>query len=186
MTFNKVEPKTLVELKASGCRELFIGIESGSPKILKSIHKTPNPGTILRNLEAVMQAGISLKTYFIYGFPDEDEADMEQTYQLAVALKEIADRYGVGFRTSVFQYRPYHGTELYHRLEDSGALNQDVTSVEPNIELSDQIGRLQFNFHSGNQSNVAQSVLHDYIYRTTNLSCGKFLDAITQNNTRVK
>lgn len=186
MTFNRVEPKTLVELKMSGCRELFIGVESGSPKILRSIHKTPKPDTIRRNLESVMRAGISLKTYFIYGFPGEEESDMELTYQLAESLREIADKYGVGFRTSVFQFRPYHGTELYHRLQDSGTLEEGVTRIEPNVDLSDKIGRLQFNFHSGNQSNVASHVVHDYIYRTTNLSCGKILETLTQNKPQIQ
>tara|TARA_A100000171_G_scaffold35638_3_gene34218 strand:- start:14596 stop:15975 length:1380 start_codon:yes stop_codon:yes gene_type:complete len=181
MTFNRVEAKTLLALRKSGCRELFIGVESGSPKILKAIHKTPNPTTIKKNLESVMRAGISLKTYFIYGFPEEDIEDMELTFLLASSLREMADKYKVDFRTSVFQFRPYNGTELHHQLAKDGQIEEDVKSVEPNTNLSDKIGRLQFNFHSGNYSNVASEVVYDYIYRTTNLSCAKYLDAISQN-----
>jgi radical SAM superfamily enzyme YgiQ (UPF0313 family) len=180
MTFNRVDAKTLLNLRKSGCRELFIGVESGSSKILKSIHKTPNPETIRKNLESVMRAGISLKTYFIYGFPEEEIEDMELTYELASSLRETADKYKVDFRTSVFQFRPYNGTELYHRLEEEGRI-EEVQNVQPNTNLSERIGRLQFNFHSGNYSNVASETVYEYIYRTTNLSCAKYLDAISQN-----
>src|SRR6185436_13931868 len=41
-TFKGVDESTIKSLKKSGCNELFIGIESGSPKILKQIHKTQN------------------------------------------------------------------------------------------------------------------------------------------------
>jgi len=42
MTFKNVDQATMESLKKSGCKELFIGIESGSPKILTSINKTHN------------------------------------------------------------------------------------------------------------------------------------------------
>jgi hypothetical protein len=159
-------------MKLSGCHELLIGIESGSPKILKEIHKTDNVDLIIRNLSKVFQAGINIKGYFIYGFPGENEEDMDMTYDLAVKLKSIAAENNVNFRTSVFQFRPYDGTELHHRLENEG-VNLAVQAVAPNPELSDLVGRLQFNFHSGNYSAVDNQTLNNYIYRTTNLNGGK-------------
>lgn len=172
MTFKNVEDKMMTELKESGCYELFIGIESGSPGILSSINKTKDVGTILNNLTKVLKAGINMKGYFIYGFPGETEADMEMTFDLAKKLRDLSIQYGVNFRTSVFQYRPYHGTQIYHDLEEKG-YNLSVQQVEPNQALSDLVGRLQFNFHSGNYSNVDFNAVHDYIYRTINLNGGQ-------------
>jgi anaerobic magnesium-protoporphyrin IX monomethyl ester cyclase len=171
-TFNGASDEMMKALKKSGCHELFIGIESGSPKILKEIHKTHDLDLIGRNLSKVFRAGINIKGYFIYGFPGETEQDMSMTYNLALRLKRIAMEYEVNFRTSVFQFRPYDGTELHHRLESDGA-NLKVQQVMPNPELSDLVGRLQFNFHSGNYSTVDNQVLNSYIYRTTNLNGGK-------------
>ena len=37
---------------------------------------------------------------------------------MAKKLKDISIQYNTNFRTSVFQYRPYHGTQIYHDLED--------------------------------------------------------------------
>ena len=172
MTFNLADDQLMHSLKQSGCHELFIGIESGSSDILSSIEKTSNVQTIIKNLTKVFASGINIKGYFIYGFPKETKKDMEMTFDLARKLKDLSLQYGVNFRTSVFQYRPYHGTQIYHDLEAQG-INLQVHPTEPNNELSDLVGRLQFNFHSGNYSAVENDVLNDYIYRTTNLNGGK-------------
>jgi anaerobic magnesium-protoporphyrin IX monomethyl ester cyclase len=181
MTFNSVDDSIMNKLKASGCYELFIGIESGSPKILGDINKTKNVDTIIANLTKVFKAGINMKGYFIYGFPDETNEDMEMTFQLANRLKEISMSYGTNFRTSVFQYRPYHGTQIYHDLEVKGK-NLRVQQVLPNQELSGLVGRLQFNFHSGNYSKVDDNELHHYIYRTINLNDGKIFAGLNPKN----
>lgn len=171
-TFKNVSEETIITLKESGCNELFIGIESGSPKILKQIHKTSDLNLIKENLAKLLRNGINIKGYFIYGFQNETIEDFEMTYSLAKYLKDISDRYGSRFRTSVFQFRPYHGTELYHDLEHKlgdKTFNR-VSSVEPNKKLSDLVGRLQFNFHSGNYSDESIDTVQEFIYKTTNLN----------------
>lgn len=170
LTFDGVDASILDKLYGSGCRELFIGIESGSERILRMIHKTADVMRIQRNLESVLRAGISIKGYFIYGFPEETLEDCEATYRLACALKEISLRCGTSFRTSVFQFRPYHGTELYHSILAQGTPEESVLQVKPDPALSALVGRLQFNFHSGNYSKVDSETIRAYIYKTANLS----------------
>lgn len=170
MTFQGASVSDLAQLRASGCEELFIGIESGSERVLRQIRKTHDIGRILGNLERVMEAGISIKGYFIYGFPGETVEDMEQTYRLAFALKEASVRHGVEFRTSVFQFRPYHGTELHQYMVDRGAPPEAVLQVAPDAKLSDLVGRLQFNFHSGEYSAVSGEIVRQFIYKTANLT----------------
>lgn len=170
MTFNGVSLEMLVKLKQSGCRELFIGIESGSPRVLKSIHKTHDVEKIKSNLFRVLEAGISLKGYFIYGFPNETADDFEKTLALATDLKNAAQSNGVGFRTSVFQFRPYHGTELFHTLASQGMETSGMVQVEGNHELSSLVGRLQFNFHSGNYAAEPIETVQRFIHETANLS----------------
>jgi anaerobic magnesium-protoporphyrin IX monomethyl ester cyclase len=180
-TFNNVDSKMLQELKDSGCSELFIGIESGSPKILRSIKKTHNLDTIVDNLTRVLEAGINIKGYFIYGFPDETKEDMEMTHQLAAKLNSISLAHGSRFRTSVFQYRPYHSTAIYEDLKRKG-IDLDAQQIAPNQELSHLVGRIQFNFHSRNVSAVDLETLHSYIYRTTNLNRAEIFAGIGPKN----
>lgn len=170
MTFKGVDEDLFLKLKRSGCKELFIGIESGSESILKQIHKTHNIDLIKENLSNCLKAGISIKGYFIYGFPGETHSDFEKTFLLAKYLKDQSLKYNSEFRTSVFQFRPYHGTELYHEIEQQKGEILNVTNIEPNNQLSSLVGRLQFNFHSGNYSNEDINLVHKYIYDTTNLN----------------
>lgn len=171
-TFEGISLDTLYKLRDSGCIELFIGVESGSPQILTRIHKTSSIDIIKENLVNIMRAGINIKGYFIYGFPDETEDDFKRTYDLAYYLKEQSLKYGSNFRTSVFQFRPYHGTELYHDIElkllKEGV--STISSIEPNPKLSKLIGRSQFNFYGGNYSKADIETVHKYIYFTTNLN----------------
>ncbi|MDJ1502049.1 B12-binding domain-containing radical SAM protein [Xanthocytophaga agilis] len=177
MTFHNIEDSIMQLLQKSGCYELFIGIESGSPKVLSSINKTKNVQLIVENLTKVFKAGINIKGYFIYGFPDETLEDMEMTFRLAEELKKISESYQTNFRTSVFQYRPYHGTQIYHDLERKG-INASVQNIAPNNTLSNLVGRLQFNFHSGNYSEVESEKVHAYIYNTINLNNGRIFNGL--------
>ncbi len=176
-TFRGVEESLMQQLKESGCFEVFIGIESGSPKILGEINKTKDVQTIIENLTKVFKSGINMKGYFIYGFPGEAEDDMQMTFELASELKRLSLLHGVNFRTSVFQYRPYHSTQIYHDLEAQGKI-LNVTQVEPNTALSRLVGRQQFNFHSGNYSAVDYQTVEGYIYRTINLNGGDIFSGL--------
>ena len=171
-SFRGVDDQMVKLLRESGCNELFIGIESGSPKILKEIHKTTNLEVIKESISKLLRNGINVKGYFIYGFPGETLEDFEMTFSLAKYLKAISKKFRSQFRTSVFQYRPYHGTEIYHSLGDqfgSTAFSK-VKAIEPNKELSDLVGRLQFNFHSGNYSSESIETVREFVYKTTNLN----------------
>lgn len=170
MTFKGVPVEDLKLLKSTGCSELFIGIESGSPAVLRRIHKTHDINVIKRTLVAIFEAGISIKGYFIYGFPNETKDDFEKTLELASYLKNQSEKFNVKFRTSVFQFRPYHGTELYHQIFSKNDDLRQPIFIEANSDLSNLVGRLQFNFHSGNYSAEAVEIVHEYIYKTANLT----------------
>lgn len=168
-TFHKVALTKIKALYERGCRELFVGVESGSPKILRKIHKTYDLDVIKECLQSIMEAGIGLKTYFVYGFPEETIEDFECTYILAKNLKEIALKLNVPFRTSVFQFRPYHDTEIFYELSLKQSIASDIFDISPNSDLSSLIGRDQFNFESGNYSNENIEIVHEFIERTSAL-----------------
>lgn len=167
LSFRKLEDAHLFALKQSGCFEVFIGIESGSPRILKKIRKTSDIELIKRTVGHLFRFGINVKGYFIFGFESETAIDMEMTYELASWLKEVSVQAGASFRTSAFQFRPYHGTELYHDIVQKGRI---VSDMVPQELLSKDIGRRQFNFTSGNFSEVPDDVLQRFITLTLNLN----------------
>ena len=164
-TLDKIE-----ELKESGCKELFIGIESGSNKIRKKINKIGKIKDILEVAKKILETGIDLKGYFIYGFPGETEEDFKMTFELAKKIKEISLETLGKFRTSVFQFRPYHGTQLYDEIEK---LRGSILECEVNNLLNcseTEKGRTQFNLDSGNHSKASDDKLEEYILKTQELT----------------
>lgn len=150
-------------LKKSRCSELFIGIESGSTRVRERINKLGSVDEVIQVATALLENSIDLKGYFIYGFPQETEEDYKKTYDLARKIKDISNTTKGNFRTSVFQFRPYQGTQLYNEIMRStgiiheGKINQIISRFE---------GRTQFNFEFGNYSSTSEETLNEYIIKT--------------------
>lgn len=154
------------ELKIGKCKELFMGIESGSETIRNKINKMGTVNEVIKVSEEILKNGIDLKGYFIYGFPNETEKDFRETYNLAAKLKEISQSSTGKFRTSVFQFRPYHGTQLYDEIIRNGG---KIDECKFNSIVSKSNGRSQFSFDSGNYSMESTDLLNQYILKTQRL-----------------
>lgn len=155
------------KLRRGGCRELFIGIESGSESVRRKINKLGTIDDIITVSKAILESRIDLKGYFIYGFPGETKEDFQKTYELASKIKEISTNTTGTFRTSVFQFRPYHGTQLYNEIVKSTGI---IHECEFNQSISKFEGRSQFNFDFGNYSKEKDEILNQYIIKTQELT----------------
>lgn len=168
---NIVDSK-LKELAKSGCKELFIGIESGSPRILKKIHKTDNIDEIITSVSRLLSNGIHVKGYFICGFPNENIEDLDKTLNLATKLKELTYGNNVKFRNSTFQFRPYYGTELYDEIVKTSNIqnNSILNKIKPSDNINLEIRNKSVNFDSGNYSLVSDEILEQYIKKMNDLN----------------
>jgi radical SAM superfamily enzyme YgiQ (UPF0313 family) len=161
--------KLLPLLQQSGCRELFIGVESGSDIVRKQISKSGTSQQAVNVITDILNAGIDVKAYLMFGFPGESKEDAFSTYGLAKSLASVSSKTLGKFRTSVFQFRPYHGTKLYDKLTDSGV---KIGITKRNKVLNVFEKRSQFNFTSGNYSNMSDNDLNDFILNTQRLTGG--------------
>ncbi|HPG31097.1 MAG TPA: radical SAM protein, partial [bacterium] len=82
MRLNLIDKEIIDLIKKSGCSEIKVGIESGSEEIQKSINKKIDYDRIFDKINIVKENGLCIGNYFIIGFPDETENDMEKTYEL--------------------------------------------------------------------------------------------------------
>ncbi len=133
-TFRDLSSNWLDDIKKSGCRELFIGIESGNDETLRHIRKPFSAVTAYKTISQILDAQIPVKCYFILGFPEETELALKDTLTLASRLRDYANRIGVQLRISPFRFRPYHGTALYDELVKKGRI---ITQIHNRIDVSD-------------------------------------------------
>lgn len=73
--------ETVVLMKESGCEGVFLGIESGSNKILKIMNKASNVESYLKGIQLLKEQGILTYGSFIIGFPGETHETVNETIQ---------------------------------------------------------------------------------------------------------
>jgi anaerobic magnesium-protoporphyrin IX monomethyl ester cyclase len=132
-TFHNLPSRWLEDIKKSGCRELFVGIESGNDETLKHIRKPFSVNTASKTVSRILDAQIAVKCYFILGFPGETESAARNTVTLASRLRAYADKKCVQFRISPFQFRPYHGTTLRDEIVKKG---RTITQIQNRADIS--------------------------------------------------
>jgi radical SAM PhpK family P-methyltransferase len=66
----------------SGCKGVFLGIESGAPSVLKLMNKAAKPEQYEHGIAQLKQRGILTFASFIVGFPGETSETVEQTIAL--------------------------------------------------------------------------------------------------------
>lgn len=112
-----VSEEVLTRLKALGVRRIFIGIESGSDRILKLINKETTRELIFEKFALLSRfKDIAVTAACIIGFPTETWDDIYQTIDLGVSLSELFPDIVVTFQTFI----PYPGSHLYDIASQSG------------------------------------------------------------------
>jgi anaerobic magnesium-protoporphyrin IX monomethyl ester cyclase len=149
---NRANDAVLDTLAANGLREVALGVESGSERMLKLIDKRIDPRMTHSVVRRLTERGIDVKAYFILGFPTETEEEINQTVRLVNELWSIADNQPGHFRASAFEYRPYPGTPDWDRLMKTGRYRVDQLLDYTAVDLTSSgeeaamLERDEFNF----------------------------------------
>lgn len=110
-------------LRETGFTELFVGVESGSDRVLELIKKDTTVGQVRAANGLLREAGIAPIYSFMAGFPGETFEDVKKTLGLMEQLKR--DNPGA-FLTSIKIATPFPGTELYDRCLMDGFVPPDT------------------------------------------------------------
>lgn len=95
-------------LKKAGCIQLDFGVESGSPKMLKSISKNCTVQQVREAFALCKKYGIRTFANILLNLPEEDEVDLRLTQELLTNIKP--DYVSVGIT------QPYPGTTINKKL----------------------------------------------------------------------
>jgi len=84
---DQVDPEILRLLRRAGCRIIAFGVESASPRTLRSLGKGTTPERAARAFTLAHDAGIETLAYAILGAPGEDLGDVAATVRFCRDLR---------------------------------------------------------------------------------------------------
>ena len=108
---NGVEPAIARLMRESGCRRVYLGLESGSQATLDLMRKQTTVEQGIRTANVYHDAGIEVAAFFIVGYPGETAVDIEETFAFALGLP-LAE---ISFNVPM----PLPGSRLWERLGGS-------------------------------------------------------------------
>jgi anaerobic magnesium-protoporphyrin IX monomethyl ester cyclase len=140
---DQVSRELLRDMKAAGCRTIWFGVESGSPRILEKLDKKITKEQIVRTFKLCKEEGIQIATSFMLGIPGETVEDMEATFKFARKLDPDWCQFNVFVAVpGSALYREVIEKKLYDRTEDF------VTYVKTDQFDYETVVKIQHRFHS--------------------------------------
>ncbi len=109
-------------LRKAGCTALFIGIESGSQKMLNKMKKGTTVELYDEKLKQIYEAGIFVRASFISSFPQEKISDVIETFKLIKENKKYIqfasfNKFELREGSHVFNNPSKYGIQIVQRNE---------------------------------------------------------------------
>lgn len=110
-----VKEEMISWMRKAGCKRIYFGLESGSPKILKILNKNTNIEKAVESLLLVNDYGIQTAGFFMLGIPGETKEDVDLSIDMAIRSK-------LKF-LSIGKFTPYPGTPFYSQFNEEIEFN---------------------------------------------------------------
>jgi radical SAM superfamily enzyme YgiQ (UPF0313 family) len=111
-------------MKRSGCKQICISVESGSPRVLREIIRKPLKLEIVPPLAAkCRELDIYCCANFVIGFPGESWDELRQTFRFAESCNFDVVQFYIA--------TPLPKTDLYEMAREQGLLPEDFSFTDP-------------------------------------------------------
>lgn len=132
-----LKPGLLKLMKISGCVQIDVGVESGSPKVLQALRKGETVEMLETAVNNIKRAGLRALCSFVIGAPEETDDDIQKTISFIKRTKPSMSQY--------FTLSPYPGSPLWDQALSNGWL--DNVSFDDSWSLkSSSTSHMQINF----------------------------------------
>jgi anaerobic magnesium-protoporphyrin IX monomethyl ester cyclase len=113
---------TVTALKRAGCAEIWMGVESGSQKVLNAMDKGLHVSDIVTARSRLADEGIRACYFLQFGYPGETWEDIQQT--IALVRSTHPDDIGISFSY------PLPGTVFYERVQEQIGAKRNWTDSD--------------------------------------------------------
>ena len=165
----------LQAMKQANCYGLYIGLESGSDRILNIIDKKMTVAENIKANKMVHDSGLPTVTSILFGMPEETKEDMEQTLALMKKVKtEIFD---------INSYIPLAGTSLYDSMSQEERNGIDWSKIglkSPNNYFLKTVSKEDFQKYVNQAYTIANKVRNKTILRFAARRIFSFLPGVNK------
>ncbi|MBR2724832.1 MAG: B12-binding domain-containing radical SAM protein [Ruminococcus sp.] len=129
-----IDEETIEEMASCGLGAIYLGIETGSARMQKIIHKNLNIEKTIEIIKCIVDNDIKPTISYIYGFPEETYDDVEETLQMVYTLY----KYGV----SSFQFHLcsiFPGTEYFEKYKNELVWAENFSDQTGNFGVEENI-----------------------------------------------
>jgi len=125
------DDELLKALKSSGCMGVLIGFESFNDKNLKQMGKNVNlqHADYKIAIEKIKNYGLMIYGTFVFGYPNDTEADFEKVLKFAKENKLYMNAFN--------HLVPFPGTPMYDRMKQENQLVQEKWWLMENYKFGD-------------------------------------------------
>ncbi len=116
-------------MEEAGFKSIGFGLETGSAKLLKSIHKSITREDVIETFKMLKCINISISTYLMVGFPGENKETVAETIDLIKKLQKIK-YFEVGGAARLWVYP---NTEVYEQLRDAGMIDDSFWLTDKDV-----------------------------------------------------
>jgi anaerobic magnesium-protoporphyrin IX monomethyl ester cyclase len=113
---------TVANLKRAGCVEIWMGVESGSQKILNAMDKGLRVSDVIAARTRLSEQGIRACYFLQFGYPGETWEDIQHTIELVRSTRP--DDIGISFSY------PLPGTVFYERVQEQIGAKRNWTDSD--------------------------------------------------------
>jgi len=130
-----VDEDLLERMSSAGCRAIYYGVETGSPRMQTVIEKNQDLALFTPILDVTQRLGMMAVASFITGYPQEEQADQDETLDL---IGTCFKRPQEGLKVQLHLLTPEPGTKLMREFADALAYDGHITDFNfPTLESDD-------------------------------------------------
>jgi anaerobic magnesium-protoporphyrin IX monomethyl ester cyclase len=141
MRADRVDATVAEAMRLAGCQRIYFGVESGSDRILRDAQKGMTTEQLRKGIRAAKDAGLRVKTGWIYGLP----GTLEEQYESIPFMLDLRPH-----EISIHQLIPFPGTIYYTDPARFGIRIADPKSFE-SFCYGGLDGDIQFDYLSHDQ-----------------------------------
>lgn len=125
---NCITEELALKMKRAGMTHIEFGIETGSQRMQKLINKKLDLEHVMDIISFLLKNDISVALFFMYGFPEETEQDLEQTLEMQFLLLDMGVQH-----TSMSFCRFNPGTVLTEKYQQDLIFDSRIKTLSRDI-----------------------------------------------------